>query len=91
MVFTLPELLRPLVLRNQKVLYEILFRASSETLKELTQDPKHLGAAIGFISLLHTWSQALMDHPHLHCIVTAGAYPRMASNGYRARKTSSCL
>jgi hypothetical protein len=71
-VFTLPEPLRPLVLRNQKALYEILFRASSETLKELTQDPKHLGAQIGFISLLHTWSQTLMDHPHLHCIVTAG-------------------
>jgi hypothetical protein len=71
-VFTLPELLRPLVLRNQKVLYQILFSASSETLKELTRDPKHLGADIGFISLLHTWSQTLMDHPHLHCIVTAG-------------------
>lgn len=71
-VFTLPELLRPLVLRNQKLLYQILFRASSETLKELTRDPKHLGADIGFISLLHTWSQTLMDHPHLHCIVTAG-------------------
>ncbi|MFO7986109.1 MAG: IS91 family transposase [Desulfatiglandaceae bacterium] len=71
-VFTLPEPLRPLVLRNQKLLYQILFRASSETLKELTRDPKHLGADIGFISLLHTWSQTLMDHPHLHCIVTAG-------------------
>jgi hypothetical protein len=61
-----------LALRNQKALYEILFRASSETLKELTGDPKHLGAQIGFIALLHTWSQTLMDHPHLHCIVTAG-------------------
>jgi hypothetical protein len=71
-VFTLPEPLRPLVLRNQKLLYQILFRASSDTLKELTRDPKHLGADIGFISLLHTWSQSLMDHPHLHCIVTAG-------------------
>jgi hypothetical protein len=71
-VFTLPEPLRPLTLRNQKALYEILFRASSETLKELTQDPNYLGAQIGFIALLHTWSQTLMDHPHLHCIVTAG-------------------
>jgi hypothetical protein len=71
-VFTLPETLRPLALRNQKALYEILFRASSETLKELSGNPKHLGAQIGFISLLHTWSQTLMDHPHLHCIVTAG-------------------
>jgi hypothetical protein len=71
-VFTLPEPLRPMALRNQKVLYQILFRASSQTLKELTQDPKHLGAEIGFIALLHTWSQTLIDHPHLHCIVTAG-------------------
>jgi hypothetical protein len=71
-VFTIPESLRPLAQRNQKGLYEILFRASSETLKELSQDPKHLGAEIGFIALLHTWSQTLMDHPHLHCIVTAG-------------------
>jgi len=71
-VFTLPDLLRPLALRNQKVLYQLLFRASSETLKELSEDPRHLGAEIGFIALLHTWSQALMDHPHLHCIVTAG-------------------
>jgi hypothetical protein len=71
-VFTLSDPLRPLLLRNQKVLYQILFRASSETLKELTQDPKHLGAEIGFIALLHTWFQTLTDHPHLHCIVTAG-------------------
>jgi hypothetical protein len=71
-VFTLPENLRALTLRNQRVIYQILFRASSETLKELTRDPKHLGGEIGFIGLLHTWSQTLMDHPHLHCIVTAG-------------------
>jgi hypothetical protein len=71
-VFTLPEGLRPLALRNQELLYQILFRASSETLKELTADPKHLGGKTGFIALLHTWSQTLMDHPHLHCIVTAG-------------------
>jgi hypothetical protein len=71
-VFTLPEELRPLALRNQKALYQILFKASSQTLKELTWDPKHLGAQIGFIAILHTWSQTLIDHPHLHCIVTAG-------------------
>jgi hypothetical protein len=71
-VFTLPEGLRSLVLRNQKLLYEILFKAASETLKELTRDPKHLGAQIGFIAILHTWSQTLMDHPHIHCLVTGG-------------------
>lgn len=71
-VFTLPEGLRPLALRNQKVLYSILFRAAPETLKELAEDPEHLGAEVGFIAVLHTWTQTLMDHPHLHCIVTGG-------------------
>ena len=71
-VFTLPDQLRPLALRNQQVVYNLLFRAASETLKTLTQDPKHLGAEVGFIVVLHTWSQTLMDHPHLHCIVTGG-------------------
>ncbi|HDN67596.1 MAG TPA: IS91 family transposase [Firmicutes bacterium] len=72
LVFTMPESLRPLALRNQNVLYPILFRAASETLKELAADPKYLGAEVGFITILHTWSQTLIDHPHLHCIVTGG-------------------
>jgi hypothetical protein len=71
-VFTLPQPLRPLALRNQQVVYNLLFRAASETLKVLAKDPKHLGAEVGFIAVLHTWSQTLMDHPHLHCIVTGG-------------------
>ena len=72
LVFTLPEGLRPLVLRNQDALYGMLFKAASETLKELAKDPEYLGAEVGFIAILHTWSQTLMDHPHLHCIVTGG-------------------
>jgi hypothetical protein len=72
LVFTLPEGLRPLALRNQNILYSILFKAVSETLKELAADPKYLAAEVGFIAILHTWSQTLMDHPHLHCIVTGG-------------------
>lgn len=71
-VFTLPEHVRPLALRNQKVIYAILFRAVSESIKELTEDPTYLGAEIGFIAMLHTWSQTLMDHPHIHCIVSGG-------------------
>ena len=71
-IFTLPEPLRPLALRNQTAVYNILFRAASQTLKELAADPKHLGAHIGFIAILHTWSQTLRHHPHLHCIVTGG-------------------
>ena len=71
-VFTIPGKLNPLVLRNKRVLYNILFRSVSETLIELTRDPKHLGAEIGFIAILHTWGQNLMDHAHIHCIVTGG-------------------
>ncbi len=76
LVFTLPEGLRPLALRNQKVVYTLLFQAASETLLQLTKDRKYLGAEIGFITLLHTWSQTLIDHPHLHCLVTAGGLSR---------------
>jgi len=75
-VFTLPQALRPLALRNQKVVYNLLFRAVSETIKDLCEDPKHLGAEPGFIALLHTWSQTLLDHPHIHCIVTGGGLSR---------------
>ena len=71
-VFTLPEGLRPLALRNQKVLYRLLFKAAAETLNELAKDSKHLGAEIGFMAILHTWSQTLIHHPHLHCLVTGG-------------------
>jgi len=71
-VFTLPQELRPLALRNQEVVYNVLFRAASQSLLELARDPKHLGAEIGFTAVLHTWSQTLLDHPHLHCIVTGG-------------------
>jgi Transposase zinc-binding domain/Putative transposase len=71
-VFTLPYRLAPLVLQNKKVLYGLLFRTSAETLLEVARDPKHLGAEIGFFSVLHTWSQKLNIHPHVHCVVPAG-------------------
>jgi hypothetical protein len=71
-VFTVPHLLNPLVLYNQELLYNLLFKAVSETLRQLSKDPKRLGAEIGFISILHTWGQNLMDHFHLHNIVTGG-------------------
>lgn len=79
-VFTIPEELNPIALRNQRVIYSILFKSVSETLIELARDPKHLGAQIGFISILHTWGQNLMDHPHIHCIVTGGG---LSANGHR--------
>jgi hypothetical protein len=71
-VFTLPDLLYPLVLRNQRRLYDLLFRAASAALLTLAADPKRLGAQIGVTALLHTWGQNLLFHPHLHCVVTGG-------------------
>src|SRR5450432_3940807 len=71
-VFTLPPQLSPLVLQNKKVIYDLLFRASAETLLEVARDPRHLGAEIGFFSVLHTWSQKLGLHPHVHCVIPAG-------------------
>jgi hypothetical protein len=71
-VFTLPHRLAPLVLQNKKVLYGLLFRTSAETLLEVARNPRHLGAEIGFFSVLHTWSQKLNLHPHVHCVVPAG-------------------
>jgi len=71
-VFTLPRELAPLTLQNKKVVYDLLFRASAETLLEVARDPKHLGAEIGFFSVLHTWNQKLGLHPHVHCVIPAG-------------------
>ncbi len=59
-------------LQNKRLLYDLLFRASAATLLELAGDPKHLGADIGFLGVLHTWGQNLQHHPHIHCVVPAG-------------------
>jgi len=72
LVFTLPETLRSLALQNQRVVYDVFFRAVGETLLEVAANPKRLGARIGFLAVLHTWGQNLMHHPHLHCVVPAG-------------------
>jgi hypothetical protein len=71
-VFTIPASLNPLILRNKRKCYDILFKASSETLKEVGSNPKNLGASLGFVGVLHTWGQNLMDHPHIHYIVPGG-------------------
>jgi hypothetical protein len=71
-VFTLPHQLAPLAFHNKKVLYGLLFRASAATLLEIAADPKHLGGDIGFLSVLHTWGQNLLHHPHVHCVIPAG-------------------
>lgn len=71
-IFTLPEQLSPLALQNKRVIYDLLFRATSETLLEIAADPQHLGAEIGFFAVLHTWGQTLQLHPHLHCVIPGG-------------------
>lgn len=72
LVFTIPHELNPLCLANKKLMYDILFKSASQTILELARDPKHLGAGTGLITVLHTWGQNMMEHPHLHCIMPAG-------------------
>jgi hypothetical protein len=71
-VFTLPPQLAALALQNKKMIYALMLRASAETLLEVARNPRHLGAEIGFFSVLHTWNQKLQLHPHVHCVVPAG-------------------
>jgi hypothetical protein len=71
-VFTVPPAIAEIALRNKRTLFGILFRASAEALLRIAADPKHLGAHIGFFSILHTWGQNLLFHPHVHCVVTGG-------------------
>lgn len=71
-VFTVPGELNPVIYSNQKALYNTLYHAVSATLKELTADPKYLGAEIGYICVLHTWGSAMNYHPHIHTIVLGG-------------------
>ncbi len=71
-VFTVPEPIATIAFQNQTAVYDILFRAASETLRTVAADPKFLGAEIGFLAVLHTWGQNLLHHPHLHCLVPGG-------------------
>ena len=71
-VFTLPAAIGPIALQNPRVVYGFLFRAAAETLQQIAADPKHLGAEIGFLAVLHTWGQNLQHHPHVHCVVPGG-------------------
>jgi hypothetical protein len=79
-VFTVPASLAMLILQNAQLVYGLLFRAVSQTLLEVAADPRHLGAQIGFLAVLHSWSQNLLHHPHIHCVVPAGG---LASDGSR--------
>jgi len=72
LVFSVPHTLVPLTWQNQRVLFTLLFETSAATLLEVASDPKHLGAEVGFLSILHTWGQTLQRHPHVHCVVPGG-------------------
>jgi hypothetical protein len=71
-VFTVPHELNPLALANPALFYDLLFSATAQTLLEVAANPEHLGAEIGFLSILHTWGQNLLLHPHIHCVIPAG-------------------
>jgi hypothetical protein len=71
-VFTVPQEIAVIALQNQAVVYGLLFRAAAETLRTIAADARHLGAAVGFFAVLHTWGQTLVHHPHLHCVVPGG-------------------
>jgi hypothetical protein len=71
-VFTLPDDFNALALGNRRVVYRVLFEAVAQTLLEVAANPKHLGARIGFIGILHTWGQNLSLHPHVHCVIPGG-------------------
>jgi predicted RNA-binding Zn-ribbon protein involved in translation (DUF1610 family) len=71
-VFTLPAEIAELALQNKRELYGLLFHASAETLRQVARDPRRLGGELGFVSLLHTWSQTLQHHPHVHVVVPGG-------------------
>ena len=79
-VFTVPQEIAAIAYQNKRVVYNILFRATAETLRTIAADPKHLGAEIGFLAVLHTWGQTLLHHPHLHCVVPGGG---LAPDGTR--------
>jgi hypothetical protein len=84
-VFTLPAVLAPLALQNPIVVYDLLFRAVAATLLEVAANPRRLGARIGFLTVLHTWGQNLMHHPHIHCVVPAGGLSPDGANWVSGR------
>ena len=72
LVFTVPDILNPLIYSNQKLLYDAMYHAASATIRELSADPAHLGVSTGFICILHTWGSEMNFHPHIHTILLGG-------------------
>jgi hypothetical protein len=84
-VFTVPAEVAAIAFQNKAAVYAMLFRAAAETLRTIAADPRHLGAEIGFIAILHTWGQTLTHHPHLHCVVPGGGLAPIHSGEGRER------
>jgi hypothetical protein len=84
LVFTLPAAIADIAYQNKAVVYDLLFRAASETLLTIAADPRHLGAQIGMTAVLHTWGSALTHHPHLHIIVPVSSCRSACSRGCSA-------
>ena len=81
LVFSIPHELVPLMWQNKRQLFSLLFEASAAALIDVAADPKHLGAELGFVSILHTWGQTLAPHPHIHCVVPGGGLARTTRAG----------
>jgi hypothetical protein len=84
-VYTLPATIRDIAYQNKAVIYDLLFKASAETTLKIAADPKHLGARIGILSVLHTWGSALTHHPHVHMIVPGGGLSQNESRWIACR------
>src|SRR5437868_13993608 len=80
-----PHRLPAIAYQNKAVVYGILFRAVAETLRQIANDPKRLGAEIGFLAVLHTWGQTLQHHPHIHCVVPGGGLSPDGARWIRCR------
>lgn len=85
-VFTLPPAIADIAYQNKALIYDLLFKASAETMQTIAADPKHLGAKIGVISVLHTWGSAMMHHPHVHMIVPGGGLSEEGERWIACRK-----
>jgi hypothetical protein len=85
-VFTMPQEIAAIALQNKKVVYGLLFETSARTLQQIAADPQHLGAEIGFLSVLHTWGQTLQHHPHVHCVVPGGGLSPDGTQWIRHRR-----
>jgi len=89
-VFTVPAPVAEIAFQNKETVYAILFRTAAETVRTIAADPKHLGAGIGLVAVLHTWGQTLQHHPYVHCVVPGGGPSLDGTRWIACRPASSC-